>query len=143
MSGDQDAMYLEAFIAQDSGLFICKLTSMVAVHDTYASQLYSLTRGHAIYHPHPGWDNARATRKQALCIGDVGYMFMGGFQRLFNVHLSRDHPDQGRELPEHFTPLLFDNYDVYMTVSAPQVFCSHSIRAIGAEAEASGSVVIT
>jgi hypothetical protein len=113
---------------------------MVTVHDTYASQLYSLARGHAVYHPHPGWDDVHSKRNQAVGIGDVGYMFMGGFQRLFNIHLPHNHRNQAPELPEYFTPISGDYArNIYTTVSAPQGFCSHGIRAISTDIEATGS----
>jgi hypothetical protein len=109
---------------------------MPPVHDEYATQLYSLTRGHAVYHPHPGWNHDRCSRNPPVRIGDVGYMFMGGFQRLFNIHLEPGHAEQAEELPDSFEPMSFHQSQIFQTSLSPQVFCSRSVRTTTVSLEA-------
>ena len=48
-------------------------------HELYAKQLLDLGYGHALFEPNPGGDYDKVR------VGDVGYIQMGKFMRLFNT----------------------------------------------------------
>jgi hypothetical protein len=55
--------------------------------------------GHALWEPSPG------ELYTAVTVGDVGYIRVGKFHRLFNALLPADHPSQRLGVPEHHEPL--------------------------------------
>ncbi|KAH9003449.1 hypothetical protein EDB86DRAFT_2362285 [Lactarius hatsudake] len=71
----------------------------MAYYDTYRVQLASLYHGHALWIPDPAglYDHVR--------VGDVGYVKMGHFNRMFNALLSAIDPTQVYGVPEGFVPL--------------------------------------
>jgi hypothetical protein len=55
--------------------------------------------GHALWDPGPG------ELYTAVTVGDVGYIRVGKFHRLFNALLPADHPSQRLGVPEYHDPL--------------------------------------
>ena len=111
-------------------------------YQLYTEALLSGIRGRALWNPNPGVNGETNVSNPAIAIGDVGYLHMGQFQRLFNVHLSGDDPTQGRDLPGGFEPLPREELRSVKYELAPQVFRSKEVRVVGAGVAASGCVFI-
>ncbi|TFY69528.1 hypothetical protein EVG20_g3117 [Dentipellis fragilis] len=95
----------------------------MACHELYTDQLATLNHGHALWEPDPN------DPCQQVEVGDVGYVFYGGFHRLFNVHLAADHPSQGKPLPEQFEPLDCGPSHIYHRTLRPGPYRSRSVVA--------------
>ena len=64
----------------------------------YAEQLASKGRGIPMWYPEPSGSGE-------VEIGDIGFLHNGGFHRLFNVTVGRDHPFNVDGVPDNFVPL--------------------------------------
>ena len=64
----------------------------------YAEQLYKSGRGIPLWYPEPS-----ATGE--VQIGDVGFLYNGGFHRLFNVTVPPTHALNSKGVPENFEQL--------------------------------------
>lgn len=72
---------------------------MAAAYDVYATQLYSVGEGLALYEPDP------AGRYDRIRNGDVGFVQRGFFHRLFNIFADEEDPINREGVPAHFSPL--------------------------------------
>lgn len=81
---------------------------LAVVHRTYAEQLIGLGYGLPLWQPEP-------TKFGEVQIGDVGYMFEGGFYRLFNALLPKDDPANRDGVPEGFSALNIDRKQLLHT----------------------------
>lgn len=71
----------------------------MACYNIYSDQLSTLKRGYAL------WEADPAGSYDQVEVGDVGYIFRGSFERLFNILRPANHPSQSRGVPECFEPL--------------------------------------
>ncbi|KAI0049011.1 hypothetical protein FA95DRAFT_981020 [Auriscalpium vulgare] len=114
---------------------------MIPPHDVYRDELLSYGYGQAIWEPAPNG------RQPAVLLGDVGYFFLGGFQRLFNIHLPPSHRFQSSTMPEHFEPLPIDDTMIIYRHLEPGAYCSTSVTVDGSSAPvypaAGGEVLFT
>ncbi|KAI0315881.1 hypothetical protein OF83DRAFT_1021746, partial [Amylostereum chailletii] len=111
-------------------------------HEVYPARLSTLARGYTIWEPTPGIDAVTDKRKRAVRVGDVGYMYMGMFQILFNIHLEHDDPEQSTTLPEYFEPLPLDRRLAVSKHSRSQnVYKSSSVRSVGVVVGAQGPML--
>ncbi|KAI0061929.1 hypothetical protein BV25DRAFT_1916584 [Artomyces pyxidatus] len=103
---------------------------MPAPYDIYRDQLSSYQYGQALWEPCP-------SQGFPVTVGDVGYIFFGGFRRLFNIHLSSDDASQTRGVPEYFEqlPLL----EVFERRMIAGMYQSRSVRSVKAGGNVSGA----
>jgi hypothetical protein len=74
--------------------------------DIYYQHLVAKGRGLPIWLPEPSSTLPNVYRRQGISIGDVGIITnSGGFDFMFNICLSADHPINQQGLPEGFSPL--------------------------------------
>ncbi|ESK87053.1 tkl tkl-ccin protein kinase [Moniliophthora roreri MCA 2997] len=108
----------------------------------YARLLFPLGHGYALWLPEPNAALPAAYVEEGIRIGDVGVVSDGGFDFLFNICLSADHPiNQSCGTPDKFTPVVWSG----QTFHAPSRFrpgvpvCSRTAqqRELGIEASAS------
>ena len=67
----------------------------------YAEELGALGRGVPLWYPEP-------SQTGEVEIGDVGFLYNGGFHRLFNITQPESHPWNSNGVPEGFVPLKMD-----------------------------------
>jgi len=74
--------------------------------DLYAKQLLLKGNGYPLWVPQPKRHFGDLSAPAGIAIGDVGIITAdGGFDFLFNVCVSADHPINPRDLPSTFSPL--------------------------------------
>lgn len=98
---------------------------MPAAHDTYAEQLDTLQRGHALYYPEP--------RQGTVEIGDVGYTKDGAFFRLFNASWAADDTRQTFGVPPGFVQLDLGQINTFEGALEPGPLHSRTISSISTE----------
>ena len=76
--------------------------SMGFAANVYAEQLAPRAHGWPLWEPEP-------TKEGEVLIGDVGYIYDGGFFRLFNVTLPENHPVNAKGVPEDFVRLNYNH----------------------------------
>ncbi|KAI0052350.1 kinase-like protein [Auriscalpium vulgare] len=92
-------------------------------YDIYKDELLCYGYGQAIWEPAPD------EGQPGVLLGDVGYMFQGAFQRLFNIHLPRRHRFQPSIMPEYFEALTVDETMIKLRHLQPGAYCSTSVHA--------------
>jgi hypothetical protein len=100
---------------------------MLCHHDTYRDQLGKAYPGfgHALWGPGPG------CARPPVEVGDVGYIHTGGFIRLFNALLPKDHPSQTRGVPEYYEQLQPQLQDhINHGAQGPTDFHSHGVTVV-------------
>ena len=70
--------------------------------DIYARLLFSLGRGHPLWHPSPSAGSYNIP--QEIHIGAVGRIEEGSYRVILNT-MTRDDSGYGQDIPEGFTPL--------------------------------------
>ncbi|KIK64160.1 hypothetical protein GYMLUDRAFT_57151 [Collybiopsis luxurians FD-317 M1] len=105
----------------------------------YTSLLSSVYNGTALWNPDQGYNAKDLKRRPHIRPGDVGYIDEdGSFVRLFNLHLEKDHPEQGRAVPEEFEEPLTDNSE--LSFEAPDLHHFYKRTAWRGSAKAAVSV---
>lgn len=103
----------------------------------YAEELASKGRGTPLWYPEP-------SERGEVEIGDVGFLYNGGFHRLFNVTVDSDHPFNANGVPEGFEPLPSNKSrfsDRRSEDIPPGIISSSSIGCINLEGKFSGYVL--
>lgn len=79
---------------------------------TYAKQLLVKRHGYPLWIPEP-YGHSAIYRTKGVRIGDVGYVTDdGGFETLFNIRASQDHPINRRGVPDGFEQVHLDADDI-------------------------------
>ncbi|KAJ3556402.1 hypothetical protein NM688_g2051 [Phlebia brevispora] len=112
---------------------------MILSAEIYAEQLSTRGRGIPLWYPEPSWQTGEVQ------IGDVGFLFNGGFHRLFNATVPEDHAwNASQGVPENYKPLTPDvsrQLTEFREQDLPQgILQSSSIKAVVAGAKIEGQV---
>ena len=100
--------------------------------EVYTKLLFQRGHGHPLWEPEP-------TASGEVLIGDVGYIFDGGFYRLFNATLPSGHAIHERwGVPAAYEPFDFPEALLHHRPNALAAggICSRSVLAITAEGSA-------
>ena len=73
-------------------------SSTIRAARVYQEELATKGRGTPLWYPEP-------SETGEINIGDVGFLYNGGFHRLFNVTVGEDDPLNADGVPEGFEPL--------------------------------------
>ncbi|KAI0056994.1 hypothetical protein BV25DRAFT_1863983 [Artomyces pyxidatus] len=101
-------------------------------YDVYRDQLSPYQFGQALWEPRPA-------RGLAVAVGDVGYIFLGGFRRLFNIHLPHDDASHTMGVPEYFEQLPLRDGEVFERPMVAGVYRSRSVRSVEVGTQVSGT----
>lgn len=123
------------------GLWLCAsifplILFIMAFQNIYATEMYSLGNGYALWEPSPG-----GYYRQAEPF-DVGYIRDGQFFRMFNITLDASHPSNALfGVPDHFIPYNPGQLAIVGTrLSAPDPLRTASVTECHASFGGSGSV---